>query len=202
MGNVLGRVDIRRSATGLEFTADGGVTWTAVGSGTAMEDVLATNSAGDVQDFDVTGFDSENDGNYEIYGDLIYKGGVGAVSLTLQPIVAGSGVSTNQHAHGTSTAGGSAPTALSDTSLFIGGENDAGDQHLLFNIKMTSKSGRIRVVYTQFRRSQSAVTVTYQTISRWTDTASAFTGLRFHSSVAASLRNASFVMVRKLKMTL
>lgn len=202
MGDVQGKCDLRVHNGTLQFTPDGGLTWTSVAGGVAMEDVLVTNAAGDVQDIDVTGLDSENDGNYDIYGDLIYKGGSGAISLTLQPIVAGSGVSTNQHAHGTGTAGGSAPTALVDTTLFIGGENDAGDQHLLFHSHMTTKSGRIRVVYTQFRRSQSVVPITYQTISRWTDTVSAFTGLRFHSSVAASLRNASFVMLRKLKMTL
>lgn len=167
----------------------------------AMQDYITDPVASDVTDIDMTSLNGDQDGDYSIIFDVIVKASSN-MALTLQPIIASGVVSTGQSSEGFSVTNGAAPVALSDTTLFINGENTATDQHIVGNIYLTTKTGRLRQFYSFSRRAQTAVCVAYNVAGVWTNTTDNITGIRLHSSVATSLRANSFFKLRKLKNTL
>ena len=147
----------------------------------------------DAQNLDITGLDGNADGDYEFWFSLVAAASASNV-LSFQP----ENLATNQSGEALGSAGNT-PFGADLTIMVFGTNTNAGaDATFLGHGYFTSKTGRARL-FQALSNYTTAVIIQFQSVVTWSDTTTAITKLRFHSSIALGLKAGSYVRLRRLR---
>lgn len=162
-------------------------------------------ATGDQTDVTITGLNGDADGDYDCDGEIVYKGNSGSVAFTLSPF--GAGVTTGllnliEYNNGSGVYVGSSSGAP-NPGWFIGLDNAATDNSVIWHAHLTSKTGRKRQYFAWATAIRiNAGVVTAKTMGWSTDTTTNITSLTQHAGAANSQRVGSYIKCRALGSTI
>ncbi len=181
----------------------GGAAATDVGGGTGVTNYLVTQPL-DGTTMDLTGLDGDKATIFEVYGDIIYKGGSGNTTFTVEiPGVSAANLACYvQFNNGRGVFVGS--SSGSPTSGWWSGAVNAGsDFHLIFKYTINVHTGRHRTFFGMGTTESGGTTIAWHSWG-WcsADTTTPVTGITIRGSVANSIRANSWMLVRALNANL